>query len=96
MVASALDTFDCHFQGRFIFNNEKDINDAKEMGISDLDKKYDLKEIIKGDSIFCATGITNSEVLSGIKINGDNYISETFITHKSSHLRKIIKKINPV
>ncbi len=96
LAASALDTFDCHFQGRFIFNNENDINDAKEMGISDLDKKYDLKEIIRGDSIFCATGITNSEVLSGIKIDGDNYISETFITHKSSHFRKIIKKINPV
>ena len=28
------------------------------MGIDDLTKKYDLNEIIKGDSIFCATGIT--------------------------------------
>ena len=28
------------------------------MGIKDLNKKYDLKEIIKGDTIFCATGIT--------------------------------------
>ena len=58
LAASALDAFNCHFQGRFIFDNDKDINEAKIMGIKDLDKKYELKEIVKGDSIFCATGIT--------------------------------------
>ena len=62
------------------------------MGITDLNRKYDLNEIIKGDSIFCATGITNSEVLSGIKIENDSYIAETLVTHKSSNLKEIIKK----
>ena len=66
LAASALDSYDCHFQGRFIFDNKKDIIDAKLMGITDLNKKYELNEIIKGDSIFCASGITNSEVLNGI------------------------------
>ena len=33
------------------------------MGIKDLNKKYDLKEIVKGDSIFCATGITNGDLV---------------------------------
>ncbi|MDA7841157.1 class II fructose-bisphosphatase, partial [Candidatus Pelagibacter sp.] len=40
LAASALDAFNCHFQGRFIFDNDKDINEAKIMGIKDLDKKY--------------------------------------------------------
>ena len=92
LAASALDTFQCHFQGRFIFDDEKDIIDAKKMGITDLNRKYDLNEIIKGDSIFCATGITNSEVLSGIKIENDSYVAETLVTHKSSNLKEIIKK----
>ena len=96
LAAAALDTFDCHFQGRFIFDNEKDINDAKKMGIIDLNKKYELNEIIKGDSIFCATGITSSEVIAGIEIRDNNYISETLITHKSSGLKKIVKKINKI
>ena len=94
LAASALDAYDCHFQGRFIFDNDKDIIDAKKMGIIDLDKKYELNEIVKGDSIFCATGITDSEVLSGIKINDNNYISETLVTHKSSNFKKIIERIN--
>ena len=92
LAASALDTFQCHFQGRFIFDDDKDIIDAKKMGITDLNRKYDLNEIIKGDSIFCATGITNSEVLSGIKIENDSYVAETLVTHKSSNLKEIIKK----
>jgi len=92
LAASALDAYGCYFQGRFIFDNEKDIKKAKQMGIKDLDKKYELNEIVKGDSIFCATGITSSDVLSGIKIKDNNYMSETLVTHKNSNLKKIIKR----
>ena len=92
LAASALDAYDCHFQGRFIFDNDKDISDAKKMGIFDLNKKYELNEIVKGDSIFCATGITTSDVLSSIEINDNHYVSETLVTHKSSNFKKIIKR----
>jgi fructose-1,6-bisphosphatase II / sedoheptulose-1,7-bisphosphatase len=96
LAASALDAYNCYFQGRFIFDDDKDINDAKSMGIKDLNKKYELNEIIKGDSIFCATGITNSEIVKGININNNNYTSETLVTHKSSNFKKIIKKVNSI
>ena len=66
LAASALDTYGCKFQGRFIFDNEKDINRATKMGIKDLKKKYNLNEIIKGDSIFCATGITSGDLVRGV------------------------------
>ena len=78
----------------FILKTEKDIIRAKNMGINDLNKKYDLKEIVKGDSIFCATGITSGELVKGIEINNNNYISETLVTHKSSKFAKIIKREN--
>ena len=94
LAASALDAYDCHFQGRFIFDNKKDIQEAKEMGINDLTKKYELKEIVKGDSIFCATGITDSKIIKGIKFNKDEILSETLVTHKSLNYKKIIKKVN--
>ena len=94
LAAAALDVDNCHFQGRFIFDNDKDIQIAKSMGIKDLNRKYEINEIIKGDSIFCATGITQNEILDGIIINDQEYISETLVTHKSSNYKKIIKKIN--
>ena len=77
-------------------NNEIDVNRAKKMGINDLNKKYLLNEIITGDSIFCATGITNGDIVSGIKVEENNYISETLITHKSTNLKKIIKSKNEI
>ena len=97
LAASALDAYNCFFQGRFLFNTEKDKDRAKKMGVKDLNKKYLLNEIISGDSIFCATGITSGDLVSGIKINNGNFASETLITHKSTGLKKNIKitrKIN--
>jgi len=94
LAASALDVYDCHFQGRFIFDNDKDIKKAKEMGITDLNKKYDLNEIIKGDSIFCSTGITSSDMLDGVEIDDNKYITETLVTHKSLRFKEIIKRTN--
>ena len=96
LAASALDVYNCNFQGRFIFDNEKDIDEAKTMGIYDLDKKYELNEIVKGDSIFCATGITSSEILNGIIIDNDKFISETLVKHKDSNYKEIIKNINSI
>ena len=93
IAAAALDTYECHFQGRFIFDNDNDIKEAKNMGIADLDKKYDLSELIKGDSLFCATGITNSDILNGIKIDKKEFISETLVTHKNSNFKSVVKNV---
>jgi len=96
LAACALDSYNCHFQGRFIFDNEKDIIEAKSIGIDDLNKKYELNEIVKGDSLFCASGITNSDVLKGIVIEEDKFISETLVTHKNSNLKEIVRSINKI
>ena len=92
LAASAIDAYNCKFQGRFLFENEKDKSRAKKMGIKDLKKKYDLKEIIKGDSIFCATGITNGDIVKGIDVKDNKYITETLATHKNSNMCKIITR----
>ncbi len=96
LAACALDTYDCHFQGRFIFDNEIDIIQAKSMGVTDLNKKYELNEIVKGDSLFCASGITNSEILKGIVIQGDRFVSETLVTHKNSNFKKVVKSTSSI
>ena len=90
LAASALDSYNCFFQGKFIFDNENDKMRAKKMGIVDFEKKYELNEIVSGDSIFCATGITSGDLVSGIEIINNEFISETLITHKSTGLKKVI------
>ena len=89
IAASALDAYGCFFQGRFLFTENNDIKRAKSMGIKDLKKKYEINEIVSGDSIFVATGITDGDLTKGIKINKNKFISQTFITHKSSNTKEI-------
>ena len=86
IVATALDAMNCNFQGRFIFDTEEDKIRAMKMGIKDLNKKYDLNEIIKGDSIFCATGITSGDLINGIKKENNFFHTETLVTQKSTNL----------
>jgi len=93
LAASALDAFNCKFQGKFLFKTDEDINRAKKMGISDLNKKYDLKEIVKGDSIFCATGITSGDLVGGVEIKDGKFITETLVTHKNSAINILKKEV---
>ena len=95
LAASALDAFNCKFQGRFLFKTDEDIKRAKKMGIKDLNKKYDLNEIVRGDSIFCATGITSGDLVSGVKLENGKFVTETLVTHKNSTIN-IVKKEVPI
>ena len=94
LAASALDAFNCNFQGRFLFNEESYIKRAKNMGIKDLNKKYEINEIVKGDSIFCATGITDGDLVKGVKKMENNYITETLVTHKKSTVNIVKNKVS--
>ena len=93
--AAALDAYGCKFQGRFIFASDQDKIRAKKMGILDLDKKYELNEIVKGESIFCATGITNTEIVAATKKENSKFITETLVTHKKRTI-EIIKSEEPI
>ena len=94
LAASALDSFNCKFQGRFLFKNDKDITRAKNMGIKDLNKKYDLNEIVKGESIFCATGITSGDLVNGVKFENGKFITETLIAHKNSTINIVKREVS--
>ena len=92
IAAAALDSLNCNFQGRFIFDTDDDKKRAKEMGIEDLNKKYEINEIVKGESIFCATGITSGDLMNGVIKKDNNYITETIITYNKSDL-ELVKKV---
>ena len=91
LAATALDAFNCNFQGRFLFDSDDEKLRAKNMGIKNLTKKYKLNEIVSGDSLFCATGITSGDLVSGIEIQDNKFISETLVTHKSAGFKEVIK-----
>ena len=60
LAAAALSCYGAQMQTRLVLTKDESIR-AKRMGIDDLNKKYNLNEMIKDDVIFCATGITNGD-----------------------------------
>ena len=95
LAASALSCLDCQMQGRLIFQNKAEENKATEIGIRDLNKIYNIEDMVKGDVIFSATGITDGPLLKGIKNGNGFYESETLLLHKDSKTnKKILNRIN--
>ena len=91
LAAAALKCYGCQMQTRLFFQDKNDETKAKNLGISDLSKKYVINDMVRGDVIFCATGVTDGEFLDGIKDHGTTFSSQTLVLHQSSKIKEIIK-----
>ena len=78
-------------QTRLVFQNNNEKDRAKAFGIKNFKKKYTIEEMVRGDVIFCATGVTDGDLVRGIENHGDAFRSETLVLHKSTKMNKIIK-----
>ena len=67
LAASALKCLNGQMQCRLIFSNSQQRKRAMKMGIKNLKRKYQIEDLIKKDSIFVATGVTDGYLLSGVK-----------------------------
>ena len=94
LSAAALSCVGCQMQTRLVFQSSEEKDKAKKLGINDLSKKYRIEDMIKGDVIFCATGVTDGDIVKGIKIMGNSFESETLLLHKGSKTNNIIKDIS--
>ena len=92
VAAAALSCFGGQIQGRLVLDNEEKIR-AKKLGITDFDKKYNIEDMVKGDVIFCATGVTSGDLAKGVVDLGNEYEVNTFVLHKS---KKIIKSVTNI
>ena len=92
IVAAALSCYGGQIQGRLVLDNEEKIR-AKKLGIKNFEKKYNIEDMVKGDIIFCATGVTNGDLAKGVKDLGNEYEVNTFVLHKSKNIIKTVTNI---
>jgi len=67
LAAAALRCIGGFFQGRLIFRNDDEKKRAKNYGITDFNRKYDLLDLAKGNVMFAATGVTDGTMLRGVR-----------------------------
>ena len=94
LAASALKCLNCQMQTRLHFLKDEEKTRARNLGIVDLSRKYNIEDMVKGDVIFCATGVTDGDFLKGIKDHGNYYDSETLVLHADTKTNKICKNQN--
>ena len=92
LAAAALSCYGGQIQGRLVLDDDQKIR-AKKLGIKDFNKKYNLDDMVKGDVIFCATGVTDGDLAKGVKDLGNEFEVTTFALHKSKKINKIITNI---
>jgi fructose-1,6-bisphosphatase II len=92
LAAAALRCIGGAMQGRLVPRNQEERDRAKKMGITDIDKILDIKDLAEGeDTMFAATGVTNGDLLHGVLFRKDGATTESLVLRQSSGTRRIIK-----
>ncbi|WP_367714517.1 class II fructose-bisphosphatase [Nitratireductor sp. GISD-1A_MAKvit] len=93
LAAAALRCIGGQMQGRLQLNTDEKVARAAKMGISDPGKVYRMDEMARGDVLFAATGVTDGNLLSGVKFGRDQISTHTIVMRSSSQtVREIIAR----
>ena len=96
LACAALKCVGGQFQGRLVFRNVDEKERARRVGITDLDKKYDLHEMVRADAIFAATGVTKGALLDGIRREGGFIITHSLVMNSSTGAVREVRMRRPV
>jgi len=91
LAAAALRCIGGQFQGRLIFRNDDEKGRAKRLGVTDLDRKYDLLDLAKGDVMFAATGVTDGSMLRGIRRIPGGAITHSMVMRSKSGTVRLVE-----
>jgi fructose-1,6-bisphosphatase II / sedoheptulose-1,7-bisphosphatase len=73
-----------------VFRNEDEKKRAKKWGVTDLDKKYAVTDLAKGDVMFAATGVTDGAMLKGVRrFAGGAFTHSVIMRSKTGTIRRI-------
>jgi fructose-1,6-bisphosphatase II / sedoheptulose-1,7-bisphosphatase len=82
IAAGALRCIGGQMQGRLVLDTEEKRARAKDMGVADPDKKYDLTELARGDVVVAATGVTDGALVDGVRF-GNGVIETDTVVYRS-------------
>jgi fructose-1,6-bisphosphatase II / sedoheptulose-1,7-bisphosphatase len=96
LACAALKCVGGQFQGRLVFRNGDERARARRVGIEDLDKKYDLHELVRDDAIFAATGVTKGALLDGVRVDGGFVHTHSLVMNSATHTVRELRMRRPL
>jgi len=90
LAAAALKCMGGQFAGQLLFRNDDERRRAQHAGIEDFDRIYSLEELVTGEVIFAATGVTTGSLLKGVRRKRGYAEMETLLMRsKTGALRRM-------
>ncbi len=96
LACAALKCVGGQFQGRLVFRNADERARAAGHGITDLDKKYDLHEMVRDQAIFVATGVTGGALLDGVRVAGGQVHTHTLVMNSATGTVREVRMKRPL
>jgi fructose-1,6-bisphosphatase II / sedoheptulose-1,7-bisphosphatase len=90
IAAAALRCIGGQMQGRLILDTEAKRERAERMGVTDPRMKYDSSDLVRGDCLVAATGVTDGPVLRGVKFRGNLIETETVVYRSATGTTRFI------
>ncbi len=91
LAAAALRCIGGQMQGRLVINSDEQRDRARRMGVTDIDRKFDMSEMARGDVLFAATGVTDGNLLAGVRFGKRAIVTHTVVMRSSSGTVRWIK-----
>jgi fructose-1,6-bisphosphatase II / sedoheptulose-1,7-bisphosphatase len=96
LACAALKCVGGQFQGRLVFRNADERARAARVGITDLDKKYDLHEMVRADAIFAATGVTKGALLDGVTVEDGFVHTHSLVMNSATRTVREVRMKRPL
>jgi fructose-1,6-bisphosphatase II / sedoheptulose-1,7-bisphosphatase len=84
LAAAALACIGGQMQGRLLLDTEEKRERARKMGIKDPRKKYSIQDMVQGDCVFSATGVTTGSMLQGVRFKNGLIETETVVMRSAT------------
>ncbi|MEM7461821.1 MAG: class II fructose-bisphosphatase [Pseudomonadota bacterium] len=94
LAAAALRCTGGQMKGRLLLDTPEKVTRARKMGVEDPNRIYDMTEMASGDVLFAATGVTDGNLLSGVKFGRNSLTTHTLVMRSSSGTIREIKAIH--
>ena len=96
LAAAALKCMGGQFFGKLLFRNDDERGRATKAGITNFDRVYTRDDLVKGDVIFAATGVTDGSLLAGIKREPGYLTAETILMRSKTGSVRRMTYTNPI
>ncbi|MEM7226998.1 MAG: class II fructose-bisphosphatase [Pseudomonadota bacterium] len=91
LAAAALRCIGGQFQGRLVFRNDDERGRAARCGITDFERKYSLRELANGEVLFAATGVTDGNILRGVRRTATGGSTQSIVMRSKTGTVRVIE-----